>query len=244
MGSDRARYRKYKKICAMIGAKESTITDKIDTLRKTSRTGHIFHKNSKTKLSFYLYVDRIAAGSCMVRLYEDRPDGEKIIMSGEIRTKPPKKSGRSAAGLGAIAGSIIVIAIAAAVGTSFYVSLIDRTVTDLEAIRLDVQDIKIRALLSDAEVDTVHLEMLLTVSQHVPVSIGGDVADAVIFDGAHPYEPYESGVSSVTGQGNGVRIHYSGFVVLEDEKAEGDYVTILIEYGQDTATVSSEVRGL
>ena len=245
MGSDRAKYRKYKKICAMIGVKESNMTEKIEALRENSRTGTIFHRNGRTNLSFYMHVDRASSsGSRMVRLYEDRPEGRKLIMSGEIRTKPPNKPGRQRAGMSTIVGTMMVIGIAAAVGTTFYLSLIENTKSELDAITVDVNDITIRALLDGTDVNTIHLDMIITVSQHMRVSIGGDVDDTDLFDGNTPYDDDETPESEVVGQGNGVRITYSGFIGLTDPKAVGDNITILIDYGENTRTVDAEVRGI
>ena len=206
-----------------------------------------------------------------VRMYERHPEGsieimaKKILLSKPLRARPTPKR-KTDPGLSEIVGVIIIIGIAIGAGSAFYYSTIDRVDTITSENIVDIYGLRLIAFIPDddiKETDTVYAEMTVSLLYVEEVTLGGDVKSVnsggtVLFDNVgfagtalnpgespirypcHDPELLDANCQAVKSK-DGVAIHYSGRLVLEEKKKIGDNVYIIVNYGDQSRTVNTAV---
>ena len=207
-----------------------------------------------------------------VRMYERHPEGsieimaKKILLSKPLRARPTQKR-QADPGLSEIVGVIVIIGIAIGAGSAFYYSTIDRVDTITSENIVDIYGLRIIAFIPDDggnETSTVYAEMTVSLLYVEKVTLGGDVQSVnsggtVLFDNdgfagtalnpgespirypCHDPELLDANCQAVKSK-DGVAIHYSGRLVLEEKKKIGDNVNIIVNYGDQSRTANTVVE--
>ena len=101
---------------------------------------------------------------------------------------------------------------------------------------IDVDSVRLEAFRDGSGINVVDAEIIIVASQHVPVSLAGDIKTKYLSNGLQ-YGNWE------TRSGDGVIIHYEGLLELVNPKSVGDEVNILIRYDESQMEVVAEVEG-
>ena len=264
------KYKAFQKMCAIVGRSETYISNKIRDKTKKGVQITISITNPTTGLEFIMMVSKSAMinNEYLVRLYENHQHGTIELMARKmIITKPARASPRREPGLSEIVGIIIIIAIAVGAGSAFYYATLDRVDTVTSENIVDVYGLRLIAFIPDdgiTETDTVYAEMTVSLLYVETVSLGGDVQSVnsggtVLFDNVGftgtPLNPGENPIRypchdpklddncQAVKSKDGVAIHYSGRLVLEEKKKIGDTVDIIVEYGEQSRTANAAVEG-
>ncbi len=207
-----------------------------------------------------------------IRLYERHPEGSIEIMAKKILlAKPPRARPtprrKAEPGLSEIVGVFVIISIVIGAGGAFYYATLDRVDTVTSENIVDIYGLRLIAFIPDdgsTETDTVYAEMTISLLYVENVILGGDVLSvnsegAVLFNNTvfHPstllpfdespiryschYPKLDDNCQAVKSK-DGVAIHYSGRLVLDEKKKIGDAVDIIVEYRDQSRTVNTVVE--
>lgn len=131
--------------------------------------------------------------------------------------------------------AILIMVSMVAVGIAIlYMWEVDRTGSPSD---LDLKNIRIIQAYDDARFDVVHVETVFTIDRSVLISFDGDVVGTTV--SLHHSDGWTS-----THNSKGIVVHYSGLHQLNEPKAVGDKVTILIRHSGSTTEAVVEIEGL
>ena len=268
-----AKYKAFQNICRLVGRDEDDVAGLIRGKAAKGKRVTVDFTNRDTGLDFTLIVDKFSLNDeHAVRMYERHPEGsieimaKKILLSKPLRARPTPKR-KADPGLSEIVGVFVIISIAIGAGGAFYYATLDRIDTVTSENIVDIYGLRLIAFIPDngtAETRTVYADMTVSLLYVEDVFLGGDVRrvhsmDNVLFNGKFTDIPVQSGnrntvyfscyepardVNCRAVQSNdGVTIHYSDILRLETKKKIGDSVDIIVEYGNQSRTVSAVVEG-
>ena len=128
-------------------------------------------------------------------------------------------------------GMILCLAvIVASIGGVFYLSMGDQDPDHVESI-INVERFDMTLVSDEENARIVMCDFLFSIDQRVPVTVGGDIANATIPKGAF----YSAGEATV--------VRGTSLFVLNEPAAPGDEVEILIRHGASETSVVVEVGG-
>ena len=268
-----AKYKAFKKICQIVGLDEDEVAGLIRGRATKGKRVTIHFTNRDTGLVFTLIVDQFSWNDeHAIRLYERHPEGSIEIMAKKILlAKPPRARPtprrKAEPGLSEIVGVFVIISIVIGAGGAFYYATLDRVDTVTSENIVDIYGLRLIAFIPDdnsTETDTVYAEMTISLLYVENVTLGGDVRSVnsggtVLFSNVKftgtPLNPDESPIRypchdpklddncQAVKSKDGVAIHYSDRLVLEEKKKIGDSVDIIVEYGDDQSrTVNTVVE--
>ena len=264
-----SKYKAFQKMCAIVGRNETYISSKIREKTKKGVEITISITNPTTGLEFIMMVSMSAIinDEYLVHLYENHRYGMVELMARKmIIAKPVRASPRREPGLSEVFGTIAVISIAVGAGLAFYHSTLDVVDIAVSENMADIHGLTLIAFIPDdgnAETRTVYADMTVSLLFVEDVKLGGEVRHVhgmgnVLFNGTFTdrpvqsedgntiyfscYEPPRNDVNCRAVQSmDGITIHYSDILELESKKKIGDSVNIIVEYGDQSRTVSAVV---
>ena len=101
---------------------------------------------------------------------------------------------------------------------------------------IDVDSVWLEAFRDGSGINVVDAEIIIVASQHVPISLAGDIKTKRLSNGFQ-YGNWE------TRSGDGVIIHYEGLLELTESKSVGDEIEIVIRHGASETRIVAEVGG-
>ena len=101
---------------------------------------------------------------------------------------------------------------------------------------LDIDSVRIAAFRDGSGINIVDAEIIIAVTQLVPVSLEGDVKTKPLANG-FTYGDW------ATRSGDGIIIRYNGLLQLIEPAAVGDTVNIIVRYGDDSRAMAVVVEG-
>ncbi len=232
MREETKKYRTFKQICEICGISEdrmsSMIVDEGKTIEITTR-------NRETGTSHLLkIIAHVDTDEYIGEFYEVAGSYTRLVLKSRILIKKPKfdRPGRSA--VSDILGTIILMAVAVAAGSTFYIITIEHAEVIGSDPFIDVVQFKVTKF--DDYSSSIYAELYISTSDTRSVSIGGNVADIILVkDGAAMPDVI------VEQTGRGIDITYSGVLDLYETSA-GPGQSILVDIIQDEIIVTHRVE--
>ena len=98
---------------------------------------------------------------------------------------------------------------------------------------VDVKMVRLVQAVEGAETDIVRAEIIFTTDIHVAATLAGDLVE----------EKYLQKAGAVTYMNEGMLVHYDGLLVIDEPKAAGDSVELVIRHGDSETVVIAKVVG-